>query len=421
MSSVPLIRVADLESAGVLAIDDGYRVTNKELGPAGIPFVRGGNIGHHGEIDVDVADHVRPEFAGRVSSKLSKPGDVAFITKGTVGRVGLLRANQPQVVFAPQVCFWRSLAPERLVPRFIYYLLRSAEFQANLDAVRTHGAMAADYVSLADQRRFLIALPDVAQQRLVARILGALDDKIDLNRRTNETFEAMARAIFQSWFVDFDPVRAKIDAKQPAGMHAETTQLFPGAFTDSIIGPIPETWRADRLDALVELRRGHDLPATARSPGVVPIVSSGGISGAHDVSQAKAPGIVTGRYGTIGKVFLMDEDYWPLNTTLYSSDLKGNTPSFVFHSLSRVDFEKYSDKGAVPGINRNHLHMEPVLIPPVVVQQAFSRNTDLWRAAARQLGRTSAILAALRDTLLPKLLSGELRVPDAERAIADAV
>ncbi|WP_437986623.1 hypothetical protein [Sorangium sp. So ce117] len=112
----------------------------------------------------------------------------------------------------------------------------------------------------------------------------------------------------------------------------------------------------------------------------------------------------------------MSEDYWPLNTTLYSSDLKGNEPSFVFHTLERVDFEKYSDKVAVPGINRNHLHMDPVLIPPAAVQGAFALSADQWRIAARALVRENETLGALRDTLLPKLLSGELRVPEAEHA-----
>ncbi|MBL9154586.1 MAG: restriction endonuclease subunit S [Verrucomicrobiales bacterium] len=182
---------------GVLALNDGYRVRNVELGPVGIPFVRGGDIGDGG-INTAVEDHIRPEFPYRVQSKLTRPFDVAFITKGTVGRVGMARPGQPQSVFAPQVCYWRSLDPDQLEPRFPFYLLTSAEFQANLDAVKTHGSMAADYVSMTDQRDFRLTFPPIREQKAIAAVLGALDDKIELNRPMNATLEAMARALFQN-------------------------------------------------------------------------------------------------------------------------------------------------------------------------------------------------------------------------------
>src|SRR4029077_7236095 len=105
--------------------------------------------------------------------------------------------------------YWRVLDTTALDPRFLYFLLKGAEFQANLDAVKTHGSMVADYVSLSDQRLFRLRLPGVNAQRAIGRILGSLDDKIESNRRTNETLERMARTLFRSWFVDFDPVRAK--------------------------------------------------------------------------------------------------------------------------------------------------------------------------------------------------------------------
>jgi type I restriction enzyme, S subunit len=100
------IRVGDLVSQGALSISDGYRVRNEELGSEGVPFVRGGDIGD-GWINTDTEDHIRPEFVDRVRAKLTKPGDAAFITKGTVGRAGRLRPEQPPVVFAPQVAYWR--------------------------------------------------------------------------------------------------------------------------------------------------------------------------------------------------------------------------------------------------------------------------------------------------------------------------
>ena len=222
------VRVSDLVERGALSVDDGYRVRNEELGPIGIPFVRGGDIGY-GSITTKVSDHIRPEYADRVQKKLAQPFDVAFISKGTVGRVGLLRVGQPNVVFAPQVCYWRALDPKQINPRFLYYLLTSHEFQANLDAVKTHGSMVADYVSLSDQRAFSLTIPPIEVQDAIANILGVLDDKIELNRRMNETLEGLARAIFQSWFVDFDPVRAQRDGLPPPALSPPPPPSSPTA------------------------------------------------------------------------------------------------------------------------------------------------------------------------------------------------
>jgi type I restriction enzyme S subunit len=183
--------VGDLVEQRALSISDGYRVRNEELGPTGIPFVRGGDIGD-GWINTDTEDHIRPEFVDRIQMKLTKPGDSAFITKGTVGRAGWLRAEQPAVVFAPQVAYWRVEDRTVLDPRFVFFLMRSYEFQSALDGVKTHGSMAADYVSISQQHDFRFRLPDIEIQRAIAHILGTLDDKIDLNRRMSETLEASA-------------------------------------------------------------------------------------------------------------------------------------------------------------------------------------------------------------------------------------
>ena len=234
------IRVGDLVSQGVLSISDGYRVRNEELGPEGVPFVRGGDIGD-GWINTNTEDHIRPEFVGRVQAKLSKPGDAAFITKGTVGRAGWLRPDQPPVVFAPQVAYWRVTDLTVLDPGFVFYLMRSYEFQSALDGVKTHGAMVADYVSISQQHDFRFRLPGIKTQRAIAHILGTLDDKIELNRRMNETLEAMARALFKSWFVDFDPVRAKAEGRDP-GLPKPLADLFPARLVDSELGEMPEGW-----------------------------------------------------------------------------------------------------------------------------------------------------------------------------------
>lgn len=132
-------------------------------------------------------------------------------------------------------------------------------------------------------------------------------------------------------------------------------------------------WRETTLGDVIELKRGYDLPQQKRQFGVVPLVSSSGISDCHNVAMVKGPGVVTGRYGTLGQVFYIESDFWPLNTTLYVRDFKGNDPKFISYFLKTIDFLAYSDKGAVPGINRNHLHMAQVKIPPLDTQRAIAR------------------------------------------------
>ena len=128
-------------------------------------------------------------------------------------------------------------------------------------------------------------------------------------------------------------------------------------------------WQETQLGSVVALKRGYDLPAHRRRPGSVPVVSSSGITDYHAESMVTGPGVVTGRSGTLGQVFFLPGDYWPLNTTLYVQDFKGNDPRFVSYLLQGINFAAYSDKSAVPGLNRNDLHQEPVRIPASVARQ----------------------------------------------------
>lgn len=127
-------------------------------------------------------------------------------------------------------------------------------------------------------------------------------------------------------------------------------------------------WHKKRLGEVVTLKRGYDLPASQRLPGAVPVVSSSGVTGTHNEAKAKAPGVVTGRYGTLGEVFYIAEDFWPLNTALYVEDFKGNHPRFIAYFLKQTIGRGSSDKAAVPGINRNDLHARQVLFPSLASQ-----------------------------------------------------
>jgi type I restriction enzyme S subunit len=159
------------------------------------------------------------------------------------------------------------------------------------------------------------------------------------------------------------------------------------------------SWKSNKLGNVINLKRGYDLPSTKRINGKFPILSSSGISGQHNACQAKGPGVVTGRYGTIGQVFYIEGDYWPLNTTLYVQDFKGNVPKFIYYFLKTFDFYKYNDKSTVPGINRNHLHEEIVSIPDLQTQSAIAEILSAFDDKIELNNQTNQELEVLAQAL----------------------
>ncbi len=170
-------------------------------------------------------------------------------------------------------------------------------------------------------------------------------------------------------------------------------------------------WCDCELGDLLTLQRGFDLPYHARKPGRVPIVSSSGLSGYHSEAKCKAPGIVTGRYGTLGEVHFITEDYWPHNTALYVKDLKGNDPRFLYYLLWHTNLAHHNDKSGVPGVNRNDLHEIEVVRPPLPEQRAIARvlgALDDKIELSRRMNRTLEDMArALFNDWLERM-EGEL-------------
>lgn len=133
------------------------------------------------------------------------------------------------------------------------------------------------------------------------------------------------------------------------------------------------SWSKMKLGQVVTLKRGYDLPSDKREDGTVPIVSSSGVTGYHNIAKVRGPGVVTGRYGTLGEVYFVNEDFWPLNTALYVQNFHGNHPKFISYFLKYVLEGTASNKAAVPGVNRNDLHVMDVLCPDTDIQGRIAR------------------------------------------------
>lgn len=266
--------------------------------------------------------------------------------------------------------------------------------------------------------RLPIVLPSLYEQNIVADVLEAFDDRITLLRETNATLEAIAQALFKSWFVDFDPVRAKMEGRAPEGMEEATAALFPDGFEESELGAVPKGWKIVRLDSFIELAYGKALKAENRKAGPVPVYGSGGITGWHDQSLVNAPSIIVGRKGTVGSLYWESRPFFPIDTVFY---IKSKKPlSYCHQLLKTLGLESMNTDAAVPGLNRENVYR--LLVPEVneVILAAFDSVAMALRAAMDENEKQAQTLATLRDTLLPRLISGQLRLPEAEAELEAA-
>ena len=328
-----------------------------------------------------------------------------------IGRVGSYCGS---LYFSKQKCWVTDNAIRANVlddndARFLFYLLQT------LDLNHWRAGSGQPLLNQTILGAIPTSVPEPNEQRAIAHILGTLDDKIELNRRMNETLEAMARAIFKSWFVDFDPVRAKAEGRDP-GLPKPIADLFPDCFKDSEIGEIPEGWEVKPLGELLELAYGKALKEGDRQPGSVRVFGSNGQVGWHDQRLVFGPGIVVGRKGNPGTVTWSATDFFPIDTTFYVVP-KDNyrTLYFLFHALRTHDLPSLSADSAVPGLNRNLAYMSKQVVPCGPILDKFDEQICTMFERIHQNDEMSRALAALRDALLPKLISGELRVRDKER------
>ena len=299
---------------------------------------------------------------------------------------------------------------------FFFYVLRY--LKPNFVAIaRNKQTTGLGHVTKRDLENIEAALPDLSEQRAIAHILGTLDDKIELNRRMNETLEEMARALFKSWFVDFVPVRAKMEGRD-TGLPPDVADLFPDRLVDSELGTIPEGWEVKGLGELIELAYGKALKAGDRKGGSIPVYGSNGQVGWHDKKLVAGPGIVVGRKGNPGIVTWAHSDFFPIDTTFYviPRDTDQELP-FLFFALTAQGLPSVAADSAVPGLNRNLAYMNKQLVPDKQVVDEFNHYASEIFTRRHRLEKESQTLAALRDALLPKLVSGEVRVEDGKKYI----
>lgn len=337
-------------------------------------------------------ESITQEGINNSAAKILPRGTVVITARGTVGALAQLGENMA----FNQTCYG-LIAKETILSDFLYYALKGSLSEMHS---LSYGTIF-DTITIKTFDHLTIPLPSYSEQKAIASILGALDDKIELNRKMNETFEAMARAIFKSWFMDFDPIPG-------LGPHKE--------WQTSPLGKIPKGWRVANLGEVIELAYGKALKEDMRLPGKFPVYGSNGQVGWHNEKFVDGPGIVVGRKGNPGIVTWVPTDFYPIDTTFYVIP-KGIIKSmyYFYHALRLQDLPSLGADSAVPGLNRNMAYMNKLIIPPEHIVDAFDNQVKSLADTVKHNDDQSRTLAAIRDALLPKLLSGEIRVKDAER------
>lgn len=434
------VRVADLASPAPNSLSTGpfgSAIGSRFFQSSGVPVIRGSNL------TATVAERLNEEGlvflseakAAEFSRSVARRGDLVFTCWGTIGQVGLIddRASYEEYIISNKQM---KLTPDpaKADSLYLYYCFLSPTVSESIKS-QAIGSSVPGF-NLGQLKTIRLSLPPLLEQRRITHILGTLDDKIELNSRTNETLETMARALFKSWFVDFDPVRAKAEGRQPVGMDAETAMLFPSELAKSQLGPIPKGWTCSPLGDWVSALSGGTPSKTGPSfwGGDIPWISPKVMTSIHadeadDFVTPSAVGNGT-RIAPRGSTLVMvrgmglhqevrvSQARWDVT---FNQDVKALVPKAIEPSLllfalldgqqellGRVESSGHGTGKLPSEILLGH----PIAMPPPGIQKQLAAFFDALNDRIGAVRAESRTLTKLRDGLLPRLLSGQLVIPD---------
>ena len=322
------------------------------------------------------------EQANRVSAEtyelwtkrgIPEAGDIILAREAPVGEVGWI--DKDHKICLGQRTVLIKIHSIEIDKKYLLYSFVSPKFKDYLNELS--GGSVVAHLNMKDIRALEFSFPPLPEQKAIASVLSSLDDKIDLLHRQNKTLEAMAETLFRQWFIE--------EAK--------------------------EDWEDGTLDQLIDLKYGKALKQEDRSGSGYPVVASSGIVGFHNNYLVKGPGIVIGRKGTLGKVYFMEDNFYPIDTSYFiETKTSGSNLIFEYYLLKSLDFANMNSDSAVPGLNRNIALGTQIQVPPEELILSFNGTAQPWFSKIHSNTKQIQTLEKLRDTLLPKLMSGEARV-----------
>jgi len=429
----------------VASVRSGYAFKSSDMGTEGHPLVKIGSIVPP-RVDISSCDRISKEVIGKTPGAdryLLKEGDILIaMTGATAGKTGRFPATNEECFLNQRVGKVYPTDKSSIDQEYLYQVLSRQGFADEILSLADGSAQGNVSGSLIET--YKVPIPPLQIQKAIAHILGTLDDKIELNLKTNETLEAMAKALFKSWFVDFDPVRAKAEGR-PTGLPAEISDLFPDSFEDSELGEIPSGWRVMELGMVSTFLNGYAFKSSDWQEHGVPVVKIGSVKpGFVDVDNVSfvsdeiavskdryrlSPGdILIGMTGYVGEVGLVPISESPpllnqrVGRVAPMSDAMVSR-SFLYNWMRTSTFkdsvEVLSQGSAQANVSSDSIQSIPHAIPSSEIERAFASICEPILDRLLEGHREQKLLANIRDVLLPKLISGEIRIPDAEKMLEE--
>lgn len=341
----------------------------------GTPAMRGN------QIDLSQARRIDEEtFIAWTRRLRPKHGDLLFAREAPVGPI--VRVPVEENVAPGQRTVLLRPDPSRADSRYLYYLLSSPRQQSRIGSAAAGSTVS--HLNVADVRKFVLpSMPHLEEQRAIADVLAALDDKIAANAHLAYLARSLAEAEWR---------RVALQATESA-----------------------------RLKDIASLSYGKALPATRRVAGDVPVVGSGGVTGSHDTALIDGPGVVIGRKGTVGAVYWLSGPHFPIDTAYFVTPTGHLSSHYLYYLLEHLPLAGMNSDSAVPGLNRNEAYAQPVRVPPLETLERFERVVPPLFDLIAGSEAESVSLAQTRDALLPLLMSGRVTVRDAEKVVEEAV
>jgi type I restriction enzyme S subunit len=428
----------------VAKVRSGFAFKSSDWQNDGIPVVKIANV-KDGRLEMDGCSYVSKEVALTAKDVLLDEGDILISMTGYVGDLARVRIEDTPCALNQRVGRFHSYDRELIDPSYLFFHLRSKEIRSEIEQ-KAYGS-AQPNVSAGGIEETCIYLPELKDQQAIAHILGTLDDKIELNRKTNKTLEAMAKALFKSWFVDFDPVRTKAEGR-PTGLPGEISDLFPDSFEDSELGEIPSGWEVTTVGEVTDLVTKGTTPTSiggAFSSEGIPFYKVESISDEGHIipgkcafiddksdallarSRIEEGDILFSIAGTIGRVAQMTRFDIPANTNqalaIARPSRRRISSTLLFYFLrerGRIDLALSRTVQSVQAnFSLSELKSIPLALPQQSPRIALENIFDSLREKISSNQRNSFSVSALRDALLPKLISGEIRIPDAEKMLEE--
>ncbi|QQX85254.1 restriction endonuclease subunit S [Cupriavidus necator] len=393
----------------------------------GIPFLRSMNIEPFKVNRTDLK-YINPEFHSRIKKSALKPNDVAIVRTGKPGTCAVIPdwlhdANCSDLVIVR--------CGERIRPRFLCYWVNSVASH-HIDS-HTVGAVQ-QHFNVGAAKKMKVAVPSLSVQDSVISVLGSIDDRITLLRETNTTLEAIAQALFKSWFVDFDPVRAKQEGRAPEGLDEAAAALFPDGFEASESGLVPRGWRLRKVGEVCSIGRGASpRPIQSFIGGDVPWIkiadatASDGMfifetkerivkEGAGKSVAVRHGDLIMSNSASCGIPVFVELEGCIHDGWLYFKDFKGTAKNLLFFWFRHISEHliNIADGSVQKNLNTALVSSQLIICPAPEILVAFDGCVQPLLDRIREGGKHIEVLTNLRDTLLPRLISGQLRLPDAE-------